>query len=57
MSFGSRANQAKPDAQTSCSEQLPETAFAGDRRFLSARARFPQGDPFLRATAAPRTGA
>jgi hypothetical protein len=26
MSFGSRANQAKPEALSSCSEQLPETA-------------------------------
>jgi hypothetical protein len=26
MSCGSRATQAKPDALSSCSEQLPETA-------------------------------
>jgi hypothetical protein len=26
MSFGSRATQAKPEALSSCSEQLPETA-------------------------------
>jgi hypothetical protein len=26
MSCGSRANQAKPEALSSCSEQLPETA-------------------------------
>jgi len=44
MSFGSRATQAKPEALSSCSEQLPETAsfFAGDRRFVSARALIPE---------------
>jgi hypothetical protein len=27
MSFGSRAYQAKPEAQSSCSEQIFQTAF------------------------------
>jgi hypothetical protein len=27
MSFGSRAAQVKPEAQSSCSEQYPETAY------------------------------
>ena len=27
MSFGSRATQAKPEAQSSCSEQYPEAAY------------------------------
>jgi len=34
MSFGSRATQAKPEAQSSCSEQYPETAY-----FLRVTAR------------------
>jgi hypothetical protein len=40
MSFGSRATQAKPEARTSCSERLFETAlfYAGDRESVSARA-------------------
>ncbi|MGA8729211.1 MAG: hypothetical protein WB608_10715, partial [Terracidiphilus sp.] len=29
MSFGSRANQAKPEALSSCSEQYPKTAICG----------------------------
>jgi hypothetical protein len=48
MSSGSRATQAKPDAQSSCSEQPPETAFfAEERGFVSAYApRFPLGNLF-----------
>src|ERR1022692_3440687 len=60
MSFGSRANQAKPEAPSSSSEQLPETAsfFAGDRRFVSACVRrFPFGNLYLHAWVGPRTGA
>jgi hypothetical protein len=42
MSFGSRATQAKPEAQASCSERLLKIRFfiAGNRRFVFARARF-----------------
>ena len=54
MSFGSRATQAKPEALSSCSEQLPETAsFLRVTAVLSPRApRFPRlahGNLFWRA--------
>jgi hypothetical protein len=42
MSYGSRAARQNLMRLSSCSEQLPETAFfAGDRRSMSARAKFP----------------
>jgi hypothetical protein len=62
MSFGSRATQAKPEALSSCSEQLPETAsFLRVTAGLSPRApdflalRKEISFGVLRAT--PRTGA
>jgi hypothetical protein len=44
MSCGSRANQEKPEALSSCSEQLPETATI--LRVTASLCPHMRGDPF-----------
>jgi hypothetical protein len=56
MSYGSRATQAKPDALSSCSEQLPETAFLRETAGLRPYAHeFPHQEIFFRAWDGPCT--
>jgi hypothetical protein len=58
MSFGSRANQAKPEALSSCSEQYPMTAILRETAGLRPHLREDLlRKSFLRAWTGPRTGA
>ena len=58
MSFGSRANQAKPEALSSCSEQYPKTAILRETAGLRPQcAEIYVVNLFLCAWTGPRTGA